>query len=92
MSEDGSQQLFRVEITPAAQRDVRGLPKEVIRRLDPHIRRLASDPYPGNSIKLVNKGGLRRMRIGDYRVIYAVDATEKLVLVARVKHRRDAYR
>ena len=92
MSDDGSENLFRVRITPPARRDMRGLPKNVVQRLDPHIRGLSSDPYPANSIRLVNEGGLRRMRVGSYRVIYAIDETEREVQVARVKHRKDAYR
>jgi len=92
VSGDGSQNLFRVEITPAAQRDMRGLPKDVVRRLDPHIRGLSADAYPANSIRLVNEGGLRRMRIGNYRVLYEVDDAARVIRIARVKHRKDAYR
>ena len=44
------------------------------------------------SIKLVNEGGLRRMRIGDYRVLYEVSSDDRIVRIARVKHRKDAYR
>jgi mRNA interferase RelE/StbE len=92
VSDDGGQSLFRVEIAPAAQRDMRGLPKDVVRRLDPHIRGLSADPYPGNSIRLVNEGGLHRMRIGNYRVLYEVDEASRVVRIARVKHWKDAYR
>ncbi|TVR94748.1 MAG: type II toxin-antitoxin system RelE/ParE family toxin [Spirochaetaceae bacterium] len=34
----------------------------------------------------------RRIRVGDYRVIYEVHDQEVAVLVVRVAHRRDAYR
>jgi len=33
-----------------------------------------------------------RIRVGDHRVVYAVDDGERLVLVARVAHRREVYR
>lgn len=36
--------------------------------------------------------GLRRMRIGDYRVVYEVLDDALVVLVVRVGHRREAYR
>ena len=32
-----------------------------------------------------------RIRIGDYRVVYAVDDTKRLVIVARIAHRREVY-
>ena len=36
--------------------------------------------------------GLRRLRVGTYRVIYAFDGRELLVSVVRVAPRREAYR
>jgi mRNA interferase RelE/StbE len=33
-----------------------------------------------------------RIRIGDYRIVYAVIDEERLVVIARVAHRREAYR
>ena len=33
-----------------------------------------------------------RVRVGDYRVGYAVDDLERLVLVARIAHRQEVYR
>ena len=36
--------------------------------------------------------GIRRLRTGDYRVLYEVEDAALVVLVVRVAHRRDAYR
>jgi mRNA interferase RelE/StbE len=33
-----------------------------------------------------------KVRIGDYRIIYAVDDTARIVTVATVGHRREVYR
>ena len=33
-----------------------------------------------------------RIQVGDYRIVYAVDDGELLVIVARIAHRRDVYR
>jgi mRNA interferase RelE/StbE len=33
-----------------------------------------------------------RIRVGDYRVVYAVDDSERFVIVARIAHRREVYR
>ena len=32
-----------------------------------------------------------RIRVGDYRIVYAVDDTARLVIVGRIAHRRDVY-
>jgi mRNA interferase RelE/StbE len=33
-----------------------------------------------------------RIRVGDYRIVYAVDDEARLVLIARIAHRREVYR
>jgi mRNA interferase RelE/StbE len=33
-----------------------------------------------------------RIRVGDYRIVYAVDDALRLVVIARIAHRREAYR
>lgn len=48
------------------------------------------DPY-GRPLKSALKG-YRRLRVGDYRVIYRVNRRDRLVLVVMVIHRRTRYR
>jgi mRNA interferase RelE/StbE len=36
--------------------------------------------------------GLRRLRVGSYRVIYTFDGTTVTVAILRIGHRRDVYR
>ena len=33
-----------------------------------------------------------RIRVGDYRIVYAVDDRNRQVIVARIAHRREVYR
>jgi mRNA interferase RelE/StbE len=55
------------------------------------IEKLAENPRPSGCKKL--KGGVNewRIRIGDYRVIYAIEDNTKTVDVTRIAHRREAY-
>lgn len=55
------------------------------------IDRLADEPHAGSTLK-GEFAGLRRIRIGNYRVIYEVHDGVLLVLVVRIAHRREAYR
>ena len=55
------------------------------------IDALAADPRPHGAEKLAGRDDFR-IRVGDYRIVYAVDDTERLVLVARIAHRREVYR
>jgi mRNA interferase RelE/StbE len=43
------------------------------------------------SVKLAGRDDYR-IRVGDYRIVYAVDDKERLVIVARIAHRREVYR
>ena len=60
-------------------------------RLVAAIDRLAETPHLGAALK-GDLRGLRRLRVGDYRVVYEVRDEELVVLAIRVAHRRDAYR
>jgi len=33
-----------------------------------------------------------RIRVGDYRIVYAIDDVDRVILVARIAHRREVYR
>jgi mRNA interferase RelE/StbE len=55
------------------------------------LEELAGDPRPPGIKKLKGREGWR-LRIGDYRVIYEIDDTQKIIIVLHVGHRRDIYR
>ena len=50
------------------------------------------NPRPYDSKKLHGHSSLWRIRVGVYRVIYIIDDDKKVVDVAVVRHRSDAYR
>ena len=83
---------YRVEILPAALKELAALPKRILRQIDRRIRRLAGDPRPPTSVALKGVPGLRRERSGDYPILYRVEEDQLLVLVVRIRHRRDVYR
>ena len=56
------------------------------------IESLDSDARPSGCKKLVGSDHTYRIRIGDYRVVYDIHDDKLIVLVVRVRHRRDVYR
>ena len=46
---------------------------------------------PGGVVRLAGRDDFR-IRVGDYRIVYAVDDAERLVVVARIARRREVYR
>ncbi len=48
---------------------------------------LESDPLGFNTTALVSQPERRRLRVGDYRVVYTIDKGELVVWVVHVGHR-----
>lgn len=84
--------MYAVRFHPSAARELEQLTAEVRRRVARAVDRLAADPRGGEAIKLRGADDLWRLRVGDYRVVYQVRDAVLLVLVIRVRHRREAYR
>jgi mRNA interferase RelE/StbE len=75
-----------------AVRELRDLPRDVIRRIDEAIGSLAESPRPPGCKKLRSKAPEGwRIRVGDYRILYQVDDAQRRVLVYRIGHRRNNY-
>ena len=81
---------YRIELRPAAVRALRKLDPAVRGRLQGAIALLALDPRPPAARALQGRPGLR-VRVGDYRIIYAVHDDVLLVVVVTLGHRRDVY-
>ena len=87
-----TRRTYRIEFTPAADRDFRGLPHDVQRRLRPKIDALAGSPRPHGVETLAGEKDLYRIRVGDYRIVYQIRDEVLLVVLVRIRHRRDVYR
>jgi mRNA interferase RelE/StbE len=83
---------YTVEITPAARKQIKPLPKHDKIRILNKIESLSEDPRPPRSKQLVGGEGLHRIRVGDYRIIYLIDDEILVVLVAKVGNRKEVYR
>ena len=83
---------YRVELTSGAQRDLSPLPADVLERVRDRFKDLSENHRFQGVKKLKGGSGYLRRRVGDYRILYEVDDGTRLVTVARVLHRRDAYR
>lgn len=83
---------YRIEVAPAAARQLRKLDPSARRRVQAAVELLARDPRPPGAKKLVGGGGAWRVRTGGYRIVYEIRDAALLVLVLAVGHRREIYR
>jgi len=85
--------MFHVEITAGAERDFEQLDKPVAKRirqrllwLAEHFEQITPEPLSGPLADLY------KLRVGDYRVLYDILQQEQVIVVHRVRHRREVYR
>lgn len=82
---------YHVEVESSAERDLDRLALTLFQRVMAAITALGEDPRPRGAQKLSGVDAYR-LRVGDHRIVYAVDARTRVVFVTRVRHRREVYR
>ncbi len=82
---------YSVRIRGSARRELAQLPREARERIIDAIDALREQPLSGSPLK-GGLRGLRRQRVGDYRILYELLDDELVILVVRIAHRRESYR
>ncbi len=81
---------YRIFYKESVSRDLSKLDKQEARRILNRIDRDLSKKAGSYPVLKGKYAGLRKYRIGNYRIIYAI--VEKDVRILRVGHRRDIYK
>lgn len=84
--------IYRVEVTPAAAREIRKLPNEVGVWVVKAIRELALAPRPAGVKKLEGLRQCYRIRRGIYRIVYTIEDNVLKIVIVTVGHRQEVYR
>jgi len=87
-----SKSRWQVIIHRKAERVLKRLDGDLLERIRQAIRGLASEPQPLGYKKLTGYENLFRIRVGDWRIIYAIEEDQLIVLILVVSPRGDAYR
>jgi len=77
--------VYQLELTRRAQRELDKLRGDDLGRVVAVIRSLGENPRPRGAIKL--RGPIYRIRVGDWRVVYAVFDRDRQVIVGKVARR-----
>ncbi len=85
-------QCWEVLFTRQAEKRLRRLPKDLLQHIDQMILELAENPRPSGCKKLAGYDNLYRIRVGDWRISYAVEDDRLIVLIIEIAPRGDAYR
>lgn len=83
---------YTISIRKEALKELAVLPKKSVAQIKTAIDTLADNPRPAGCKKLKGQQeSLWRIRVGDYRVIYAIEDAIKVVNIRKVGHRKDIY-
>jgi mRNA interferase RelE/StbE len=82
---------YAITFARSARRELEALEAKVVARIFQRIEALGEEPRPSGCKKLVGSKSLWRIRIGDYRVVYAIYDDKQFVDIVAVRHRKDVY-
>ncbi len=85
-------QPFSIVLKHSVQKDIRRIPASILGSIQTKIATLAENPFPAGAEPIQGYDHHYRIRIGNYRIIYEVAATIRIITVIRIGHRKDVYR
>jgi mRNA interferase RelE/StbE len=83
---------YRIEWKASALQELKRIDRQDVPRIVAAVGALADSPFPAGVRKLQGAQHTYRIRVGDYRILYEVWRDSVLILIMRVRHRKDAYR
>jgi mRNA interferase RelE/StbE len=81
----------RIEVSPAAARQLKKIDRRVLPLIAEKIDLLAAEPRPHGCEKLSGYDNLYRVRVGDHRIVYGVEDRLVVVVVIKVGNRAEVY-
>ena len=83
--------MYDIKFKASAAKEFRKFSPHLKQRLQIAINSLKNNPRLVGYTKLKGSDNLYRFRVGDYRIVYQIDDEIKVILITRVRHRRDVY-
>ncbi|MCL5062264.1 MAG: type II toxin-antitoxin system RelE/ParE family toxin [Nitrospirae bacterium] len=82
---------YIVKLKRSAEKELERLPEKIHDRIVVSLIALKENPLPVGVKKLHGREGYR-IRVGDYRILYVIYESKKVVEVFSIAHRREVYR
>ena len=84
--------FYQVVLSKTAEKTLSKLPALIVSKIIPVLQSLENNPRPIGCKKLKGFSNLWRIRIGNYRIIYAIEDVILLIDVREIGHRKDIYK
>jgi mRNA interferase RelE/StbE len=84
--------VYKIEYLDSIREDLTRISKSSKEQIRKAIeRKLAANPVEFGKPLQYSLNGLRRLRVGDYRVIFKIEEKHKTVLIVKIGHRSEIY-
>jgi mRNA interferase RelE/StbE len=83
---------YTVRMDSRTRKALDRLPDDMHGRVTRKLESLEENPRPMGVEKLAGKEGIYRVRVGNWRIVYAIRDRELVVVVVRIGHRREVCR
>lgn len=84
--------MYQVILEDKAKKEIERLSSKVLPPVIGRLLALKNEPRPRQAKRLKGSENDWSLRIRNHRALYAIDDTNKIVTVYRVKHRKEVYR
>ena len=92
MIKPGNKPYQILYLESVVQEDIPRLPKTMKKRIQRAIEeRLTLDPIGLGKPLRYSLIGHRRLRVGQYRIVYRIDLQKHAVVISIIQHRKDVY-
>ncbi len=84
--------MYKIEYVDTVVDDLSQISKTQKQQIQKAIEfKLALNPIEFGKPLRYSLKGLRRLRVGEYRIIYQIEESKKTVLIVKIGHRREVY-
>lgn len=84
--------MYKVEYLSSVKDDLKTIPKSDKEALRKAIeKKLATNPVEFGKPLQYSLKGLRRLRVGNYRIIFQILEEDAIVLIVKIGHRKEVY-
>lgn len=84
--------MYKIEYIESVKADLASVSKANKEQIRKAIeKKLATNPIEFGKPLQYSLKGLRRLRVGDYRVVFSIEEQNKVVLIVKIGHRKEVY-
>jgi mRNA interferase RelE/StbE len=83
---------YKIYWKKSAENDLLSLDQKIVPRIIDKIESLAKNPFPIHTRKLHGTNKIKKIRVGNYRIVYLADTEENIVTIYYISQRKEVYR